>query len=105
MPSYTYDLGRPAYIVCLRRYCRIAVTSLLFSAYSKVCGHSFSGKAIKDYLGNSRIARKVCPTAGCNKVISLADLQEDKDLKRKAENAARRERMREEEDEDDDVVE
>ena len=72
-----------------------------------MCGHSFSATAIREYLGGARAARKVCPNAGCNKVISLADLEENKDLKRKAENAARRERMREaeEEEEEDDVVE
>lgn len=39
-------------------------------------------------------------------MIKFADLQENKELRKKAENAARRERMREEDDEDDyDVVE
>lgn len=49
--------------------------------------------------------RKTCPTSGCNQYITLKDLIEDKNLKRKAQEAARRERMRESDDEDADVVE
>jgi E3 SUMO-protein ligase NSE2 len=68
--------------------------------YRKTCGHSFSAQAIREYLGHSFTARQKCPTSGCNKVISLDDLKPDKELARKAREAARRERMREEDDDD-----
>ena len=68
--------------------------------YRKTCGHSFSAEAIRQYLGNSRTNRKKCPTSGCNKVISLDDFKANKELAKKAKEAARRERMREEEEED-----
>lgn len=105
MSAYAHYTRRPLDLV---RYNYICQVLPLISTLNdrKVCGHSFSAKAIREYLGGSRTARKVCPTAGCNKVISMGDLEENRDLKRKAENAARRERMRaEEEDEDADVVE
>lgn len=63
----------------------------------KTCGHSFSSEAIRQYLGNSLTNRKKCPTTGCNKVISLDDFRADRELAKKAREAARRERMREEE--------
>ena len=55
-------------------------------------------------MGNNRVARKNCPYAGCSRVISLADLKPNKELAKKAREAARRERMREESDSDDENV-
>ncbi len=43
-----------------------------------------------------------CPTAGCNKEIALNDLKPNKELAKKAKDAARRERMRDNDDDDDD---
>jgi E3 SUMO-protein ligase NSE2 len=81
--------------------------SMLTSLFRTTCGHSFAADAIKEYLKNNRTAREKCPTAGCNKIISLADLKPNKELAKKAKEAARRERMREEEDgsDDSDIVE
>lgn len=69
----------------------------------RVCKHSFSKAAIREYLSN--VARKQCPTSGCNQFLGLGDLYDDKALKRKVQEASRRERMRESDDEDGDVVE
>ncbi|KAI0071700.1 hypothetical protein K474DRAFT_1693360 [Panus rudis PR-1116 ss-1] len=60
---------------------------------SQVCGHSFSAAAIRDYLGNKRSTK--CPASGCNKHFSWADLKPNKELAKKARDAARRERARE----------
>ncbi|GJE98304.1 E3 SUMO-protein ligase NSE2 domain-containing protein [Phanerochaete sordida] len=65
---------------------------------SDICKHSFDASAIREFLGTSR---KKCPNAGCNQVISVSNLKPNKDLAKKAKEAARRERMREEEDSDD----
>lgn len=67
-----------------------------------VCKHSFDASAIREFLKNDRAARQKCPNAGCNKIISLNDLKPNKELAKKAKEAARRERLREEEDSDDD---
>ena len=76
------------------------LTSLL---HRKLCGHSYSAASIREYL-NIRGGRKQCPAAGCHKMISMGDLMQDKELAKKAKDAARRERMREE-DSDEDVIE
>jgi SUMO ligase MMS21 Smc5/6 complex component len=68
----------------------------------KTCGHSFSAEGIREYLDNSPVARKKCPTSGCNKVLGLKDLHPNKEFAKKARDAARRERMRVEEHDDDD---
>lgn len=71
---------------------------------SEICKHSFDASAIRDFLKHDRTERKKCPSAGCHKIISLADLKPNKDLARKAKEAARRERLREEQDSDDENV-
>ena len=43
-----------------------------------------------------------CPATGCHQQITLSSLEQDKDLGKRASNAARREREREEDDDDDD---
>lgn len=70
----------------------------------RVCKHSFSAIAIKEYLhGKTSV---VCPASGCNKRLTINDLKEDPELAKQAKEAARRERMREDDsDEDDGVVE
>lgn len=68
----------------------------------KVCKHSFSGAAIREYL--SRGVKK-CPATGCNKRITLADLKEDRALERKVKEHARRAAMRaEDEDVDAEII-
>ncbi|KAI0354964.1 hypothetical protein OH77DRAFT_375203 [Trametes cingulata] len=84
--------------------CPLSLTILVDPLTSKLCGHSYSAEAIKDYLGHSRARRKECPATGCKKQISLADLEPDKELARRAREAARRERAREEDADDDGEV-
>ena len=66
---------------------------------SKLCGHSYSSAAIREYL---RGGRQQCPATGCNKQLVLSDLEVDKGLAKRAKEAARRERARDEDDDDDD---
>lgn len=73
--------------------------------YRKVCGHSYSAAAIREYLGNSRGLKKECPATGCKKEISMASLEPNKDLAKRAKEAARRERAREEDSGDEEVIE
>ncbi|EGN92140.1 hypothetical protein SERLA73DRAFT_99710 [Serpula lacrymans var. lacrymans S7.3] len=83
--------------------CPITLTILINPVTSQICGHSFSANAIREFLGNTRKAKK-CPASGCNKEISLGDLKPDKELEKKVKIAARRLR-REEDDSDEDVDE
>ncbi|KAI0345761.1 hypothetical protein BDW22DRAFT_1325047 [Trametopsis cervina] len=80
--------------------CPLSLTIMVDPLTSITCHHSFSASAIRDYLNNNRTLRKKCPTSGCNKVIGLDDLKPNKELAKKAKEAARRERMREEDDDD-----
>jgi len=75
--------------------CPLTLTPLQDPLTSKVCKHSFSGAAIREYLSRGV---KRCPAAGCNKRVTLADLREDKALERKVKEHARREAMRAEDD-------
>jgi len=82
--------------------CPITLTPLQDPLTSKVCKHSYSGAAIREYL--SRGVKK-CPATGCNKKITLADLKEDKALERKVKEHTRRAAMRaEDEDVDAEVI-
>ncbi|KZT12066.1 uncharacterized protein LAESUDRAFT_720043 [Laetiporus sulphureus 93-53] len=85
--------------------CPLTLTILVDPLTSDKCGHSFSASAIRDYLGTSRNARKECPSSGCKKMICLGDLRPNKELAKKAKDAARRERMRSDESDGEEVVE
>ncbi|CCM03528.1 uncharacterized protein FIBRA_05662 [Fibroporia radiculosa] len=86
--------------------CPLTLTILVNPLTSKLCGHSFSADAIREYLGPSHTVRKDCPASGCKKGICLTDLEPNKELAKKAKDAARRERMREDDSEvEEDVVE
>ncbi|KZT73765.1 hypothetical protein DAEQUDRAFT_807969 [Daedalea quercina L-15889] len=84
--------------------CPLSLTILVEPLTSRLCGHSYSSAAIREYL-SLRGGRKQCPAAGCGKAISLGDLAPNKELARKAKDAARRERMREEDSDEGEVVE
>ena len=73
--------------------------------YSKLCGHSYSAEAIREYLKSSHNRARECPATGCRKQITLNDLQEDKELARRAKEAARRERAREHDSDDGELIE
>ncbi|KAI0335903.1 hypothetical protein GY45DRAFT_1267375 [Cubamyces sp. BRFM 1775] len=85
--------------------CPLSLTILVDPLTSKVCGHSYSAAAIREYLGNSRNRQKECPATGCKKQISLAVLELNNDLAKRAKAAARRERAREEHSGDEEVIE
>ncbi|GBE84954.1 predicted protein [Sparassis crispa] len=85
--------------------CPLTLTILVNPLTSMVCHHSFSADAIQEFLGPSHTTTKKCPASGCNKYICLNDLKDDKELAKKAKDAARRERMREDDSDEEDVVE
>lgn len=70
-------------------------------ASSKVCGHSFSGAVIRDYLKKAGANGISCPAAGCMKRLTMAVLERDKDLEKKVKIAERNRQRQEEEDSDD----
>ncbi|TFK52370.1 hypothetical protein OE88DRAFT_1807290 [Heliocybe sulcata] len=81
--------------------CPLTLTILVSPLTAKPCHHSFSAAAIREYL---KTGPKTCPAAGCRQTITVKDLEEDKDLERRAKAAARREARRED-DEDSDAEE
>ncbi|KAL1950256.1 hypothetical protein VTO73DRAFT_5380 [Trametes versicolor] len=85
--------------------CPLSLTILVDPLTSKLCGHSYSAAAIKEYLGYPRSNRKECPATGCKKEISMANLEPDKDLAKRAKEAARRERAKEDDSGDEEVIE
>lgn len=80
--------------------CHVYIFNLTLSLRRRLCHHSYSAASIREYL-NIRGGRKQCPAAGCHQMISLGDLVQDKELAKKAKDAARRERMREEDSDED----
>ncbi|KAL4073236.1 hypothetical protein V8B97DRAFT_203425 [Scleroderma yunnanense] len=80
--------------------CPITLTTLVNPMTSKICGHSFSGATIQEYLKKARTDGISCPAAGCTKRLTMAVLQRDKDLEKKV-KLAERKRQRQEEDSDD----
>ncbi|KAH9950583.1 zinc-finger of the MIZ type in Nse subunit-domain-containing protein [Amylocystis lapponica] len=85
--------------------CPLTLTILVDPVTSTICGHSFSQDSIKEFLGPNRATKKECPAAGCHKQISLSDLKPNKELAKKAKDAARRERAREEDSDAEEVIE
>ncbi|TBU43587.1 hypothetical protein BD309DRAFT_864000 [Dichomitus squalens] len=84
--------------------CPLTLTHLIDPLTSKLCGHSYSAAAIREYLGKG--GRKECPATGCKKMLALSDLEADPALAKRAKEAARRERAREsDEDDDAEVIE
>ncbi|KAF9649385.1 hypothetical protein BDM02DRAFT_1844775 [Thelephora ganbajun] len=82
--------------------CPITLTQLQNPLTSKICNHSFSGAAIREFLSRGV---KRCPATGCNERLTLADLKEDKSLERKVKEHARRAAMRaEDEDVDTEII-
>lgn len=75
----------------------------MLQQYSKICNHSYSREAIEGYL-RSHSGKTTCPATGCRQKISMADLEVNKELEKRAKAAARREKEREESDNDEDEV-
>ncbi|KAI6122486.1 hypothetical protein EDD16DRAFT_1691819 [Pisolithus croceorrhizus] len=85
--------------------CPITLTTLVNPMTSKVCGHSFSGAAIQEYLQKAREDGIACPAAGCKKRLTMAMLRPDKDLEKKIKIAARQRQRRAEDSDDGEVIE
>jgi SUMO ligase MMS21 Smc5/6 complex component len=98
VPSYHDYYNRPNDFV--RAFFIIHLTRPLIYVCSTVCGHSFSGPAIRDYLGNSKTAKKKCPATGCKKMICKNDLKDDKDMAKRVKAAQRRLQATQDSDED-----
>ncbi|KIY63582.1 hypothetical protein CYLTODRAFT_446522 [Cylindrobasidium torrendii FP15055 ss-10] len=84
--------------------CPLTLAPLDNPLKSKICGHSYSGDAIRQYFVNSRES-KSCPASGCNKKITLADCVSDKDFNKRLKAHRRMQKRREEEMEVDEVIE
>ncbi|OBZ71434.1 E3 SUMO-protein ligase nse2 [Grifola frondosa] len=85
--------------------CPLTLTTLIDPLTSSVCGHSFSAGAIREFLGPNKNSKKKCPASGCNQYLNIGDLHPDKELARRARDAARREQAREEDSDEEEVVE
>ncbi|KAF8158331.1 hypothetical protein B0H34DRAFT_450510 [Crassisporium funariophilum] len=69
--------------------CPLTLTPLVNPVTSRVCHHSFSADAIKEYCRPPGQPRK-CPAAGCNKSFTLTDCQPDDALAKKVKAHQRR---------------
>ncbi|OMH84904.1 E3 SUMO-protein ligase NSE2 [Zancudomyces culisetae] len=67
-------------------HCPLTTNYLESPMTSKFCGHSYSKRAIVEYLCNSK---KQCPVVGCVHTISVKDLYENKKLERRIERIRR----------------
>ncbi|KAF4589968.1 hypothetical protein EYR40_009645 [Pleurotus pulmonarius] len=83
--------------------CPLSLMPLQDPWTSSVCGHYFSGDAIKDYFRGNRGAKK-CPAAGCNRSFTLAQCKADADLAKKVKGALRRQQRRADDSDADEVV-
>ena len=110
----TQDYKCPLSLTILEDPLTSCVLSVLFSMQllishfmsRSVCNHSFSAKAIMEYLGQKNSV--ACPASGCKQMVTRASLKPNKELARQAKEAARRERARnvsDDEDDDDEVIE
>ena len=66
---------------------------LLFAHFhsfsSKVCGHSFSSSAIRDFLGPNHTRKQKCPASGCTRQICFNDLEPDNKLEKRVKAAGK----------------
>ena len=83
-------------------YYSYPLANFYFCLYSKKCKHSFSEKAIRDFL---RRGPQKCPAAGCTQMIANADIEPNKSLEKKVKAYERRKRMQEEDSGDEEVIE
>ncbi|KAI0648053.1 hypothetical protein C8Q79DRAFT_1109892 [Trametes meyenii] len=83
--------------------CPLTLQILVDPVTSKICGHSYSSSAAREYLAGG--LPKACPATGCNKKITLSSLSANRDLAKRAREAARRERAREDDSQGEEVIE
>ncbi|KAH9922787.1 uncharacterized protein BXZ73DRAFT_91513 [Epithele typhae] len=84
--------------------CPLSLQFLKEPLTSKTCKHSYSADAVREFL---LPGPKICPATGCRQQLRLSDLEPNKDLAKRAAEAARRERAREEDSdkEGEDIIE
>ncbi|KAJ8523171.1 hypothetical protein ONZ45_g277 [Pleurotus djamor] len=70
---------------------------------SEVCGHSFSGAAIRAFFGNSRGPKK-CPAAGCTRSFELRQCKADSALAKKVKAILKRQERRDDDSDADEVI-
>ncbi|KAF9468565.1 hypothetical protein BDZ94DRAFT_1208718 [Collybia nuda] len=85
--------------------CPITLTLLQDPLTSDICGHSFSGDAIRSTFRGAHGGSVKCPASGCNKTFKLLDLKLNKDLAKKAKNWDRRNKRAAEDSGAEEVVE
>ncbi|KAF9220964.1 hypothetical protein BS17DRAFT_786274 [Gyrodon lividus] len=85
--------------------CPITLVILENPMTSQVCGHAYSAAAIQDYLRRAGGDGKPCPASGCNKRITMDQLQADKDLEKRVKIVARRQQRLEEDSDNEEVIE
>ncbi|KAF8574989.1 hypothetical protein K439DRAFT_1398662 [Ramaria rubella] len=79
--------------------CPITLRPLTNPLTSKLCGHSYDGDAIREYINTGR-GRNKCPATSCNQSLTLNDLETNEDLAKRAANVVRRTQRREEDSEE-----
>jgi len=99
----THDLVSPFPV--FSAYLLPLIATLFSLAHSRLCHHSFSEAAIRDFLGPSRTLAKKCPASGCTRKICLNDLQPDKSLEKRVKAAEKRMQRHEEDSDGDEVIE
>ncbi|KAG5648282.1 hypothetical protein DXG03_004852 [Asterophora parasitica] len=82
--------------------CPITLTPLVKPVTSRICKHSFSHDAIMQSF--RRDDRVKCPAAGCNKTLTKADLQLNKDLEKRVKAYERRQRRAAENSDADEII-
>ncbi|KII86942.1 hypothetical protein PLICRDRAFT_43627 [Plicaturopsis crispa FD-325 SS-3] len=84
--------------------CPLSLTMLVEPYTSTLCEHSFSKKAIIDYIRGSG-GEVTCPTSGCKKVLTLGVVKPNKDLEKRVKAVVRRQQRQAEDSGDEDVIE
>ncbi|EIN12623.1 hypothetical protein PUNSTDRAFT_60755, partial [Punctularia strigosozonata HHB-11173 SS5] len=78
--------------------CPLTLTIMKDPLTSKLCHHSYSADAIREYLARGP---KACPAAGCTVRITVGDLEPDPALAKRAKRFAERAARHESDSEDD----
>ncbi|KAJ3827593.1 hypothetical protein F5880DRAFT_1621655 [Lentinula raphanica] len=84
--------------------CPLTLRPLENPLTSQICGHSFSGEAIRGLFNGSRGAKN-CPASGCTREFRLSDCKPNKELAKKLKLHARRLKRKEQEQEVEEIIE
>ncbi|KAL1903358.1 hypothetical protein Sste5346_000644 [Sporothrix stenoceras] len=80
--------------------CPLSLVTMVDPYRSTVCKHTFEHSAISEYLRpagggrNAGMEPKKCPQTGCDKMYTAADIVPDTTMRRRIQQAAKRERLR-----------